>query len=132
MDGVLLMGRKALAWLGGVLAGVAAIVLLIDQITFDHEVDAAEKRILRQTGATQEKILNQLLIQQQAQTAQSQQQFYTLRVEFLEAEVERLQDKLLVTGAPHQWWIQERIQRAQGRLDEMRQKLDELILNASP
>lgn len=124
--------RTTTAWVGGVASALVAMTLLVDGLAFDHEVLAAEARIRQETQEVQKEVLSELLTQQKLQTQQSQQQFYTLRIEFLEAEIDRLQDKLLVAPPKDQWWLQERISRQTERLDQIRHKLDGLMLNASP
>ena len=124
--------RAKAAWVGGFLAGVAAFVVLIDQVTFDRELMAAETRVMEAQQASDREILEQVLAQQRLALAQQQMQFLTLRKELLTEQIERLNDKLILAPDSEHWWISDRIEALQTKLSLVEQKLEAALLGGMP
>lgn len=124
--------RAKAAWIGGFVAGLAAFVVLIDQVTFDRELQAAEQRVVESQESSDREILEQVLTQQRLAIAQQQAQYLTLRKELLSEQIERLTDKLIMAPASEHWWINDRIEALQKKLDLVEQKLEAHLLGAVP
>ena len=122
------MNWRTLTWIGGLFAGIVVLIQFGQSIATVADVQAAEKRVAQ----SQEQILRQLLEQQRIQTEQSKQQFYTLRIQLLESEIERLTDKLVGAEDYEIWWIQDKLNRLSSQLTTIQSKLEALMLEGPP
>ena len=125
--------------IGGTLAGLAAFILLIDNITFDTELHASETRqleVVAQAKAEAETSDRQIIESIHAQItlalAQQRAQYLTLRQDALKESIERLTDKLITLPEHEHYWVQSRIDDLQEKLDDIERQLEAHILGGTP
>lgn len=121
------ISATVLTWIGGLISGLVALFVLVDQATFDGELHAAEVRLAQASDASDRRILEQLLTMQRVMIRQQTQQYLTLRRDIITEQIARLWERYARASEAEQrslWSEIEALQRQQEAIeDELEQML---------
>lgn len=120
--------RHLIGWVGGTVSTLLAVGLILNQLTFDSELLAAETRIMTLVDTSDRRIIEQLLDTQRLLIGQQQQQYLTLRRELIDQQLSVMREQYQRSPKEEKGILQERVSALQRKLEEVDRQLQSLLL----